>query len=189
MAPPRAAGAAVDAYIGLGSNVGDRVAEIERALAEIAALPETTLVARSSLYRTAPVEAGGDDYVNAVARVRTTLAPTALLHALQAIELGHGRQRPFANAPRTLDLDLLLHGDAAVASDALTLPHPRLHHRAFVVVPLAEIAPDLVVPGRGTVAALRAAVQGQRVAKLDRWSTRFLRRFARSSCSRRRMSS
>ncbi len=168
MAAPRAAVPAVDAYIGLGSNLGDRVAQVEGALAEIAALPGTTLVARSSLYRTAPVDAGGDDYVNAVARVRTTLAAPALLHALQAIERGHGRERPFANAPRTLDLDLLLHGDAVVESDALTLPHPRLHERAFVVVPLAEIAPDLVIPNCGTLAALCTAVAGQRVAKLDR---------------------
>jgi len=158
----------VDAYIGLGSNVGDRVGEVERALAEIAALPGTELAARSSLYRTAPIDAGGDDYVNAVARVRTTLDPAALLAALQAIEHAHGRERPFANAPRTLDLDLLLHGDAVVVGDRLTLPHPRLHERAFVVVPLAEIAADLVIPEHGHVAALRAAVAGQRVAKLDR---------------------
>jgi 2-amino-4-hydroxy-6-hydroxymethyldihydropteridine diphosphokinase len=160
--------AAVDAFVGIGSNLGDRVGEVERALAEIAALPGTELVARSSLYRTAPIDAGGDDYVNAVARVRTTLAAAALLGALQAIEHAHGRERPFANAPRTLDLDLLLHGDSVVAGDALTLPHPRLHERAFVVVPLAEIAPDLVVPEHGHVAALCAAVAGQRVAKLDR---------------------
>jgi 2-amino-4-hydroxy-6-hydroxymethyldihydropteridine diphosphokinase len=158
----------VDAYIGLGSNLGDRVGEVERALAEIAALPDSALVARSSLYRTAPIDAGGDDYVNAVAHVRTTLAPEALLGALQAIERAHGRARPFANAPRTLDLDLLLHGDAVVAGDALTLPHPRLHERAFVVVPLAEIAPALVVPGHGAVSALRRGVAGQRVAKLER---------------------
>jgi 2-amino-4-hydroxy-6-hydroxymethyldihydropteridine diphosphokinase len=158
----------VPAYVALGSNLGDRVAELERALAEIAALPATELVARSSLYRTAPVDAGGDDYVNAVAHVRTALAPETLLGALQAIEQAHGRQRPFPNAPRTLDLDLLLHGDAVVASDTLTLPHPRLHERAFVLVPLAEIAPDLAVPGRGAVAALCAAVGDQRVAKLDR---------------------
>jgi len=165
---PAAAASPADAYVGLGSNLGDPAAEIERALDELATLPATTLVARSSLYRTAPLAAGGDDYVNAVARLRTTLVPIELLHALQAIEHGHGRERPFANAPRTLDLDLLLHGDAVLASDALTLPHPRLHERAFVVVPLAEIAPDLVVPGRGALAALRAAVAGQRVVKLDR---------------------
>jgi len=158
----------VDAYVGLGSNLGDSVGEVERALEEIAVLPGTELVARSSLYRTAPVDAGGDDYVNAVAHVRTTLAPAALLAALRAIEHAHGRERPFVHAPRTLDLDLLLHGDAVLASETLTLPHPRLHERAFVVVPLAEIAPGLVVPGRGAVGALLRGVAGQRVAKLDR---------------------
>jgi 2-amino-4-hydroxy-6-hydroxymethyldihydropteridine diphosphokinase len=159
---------AADAYVGLGSNLGDRAAEIERALDELGRLPATTLVARSSLYCTAPVEASGEDYVNAVAHLRTTLAPLELLRALQAIERAHGRERPFANAPRTLDLDLLLHGTTVLASETLTLPHPRLHDRAFVIVPLAEIAPDLVVPDRGSLADLRSAVAGQRVVKLDR---------------------
>ena len=168
MAATATSASSVDAYVGLGSNLGDSVGEVERALEEIAALPGTELVARSSLYRTAPVGAGGDDYVNAVAHVRTRLAPAALLTALQAIERAHGRERAFVNAPRTLDLDLLVHGDAVVASAPLTLPHPRLHERAFVVVPLAEIAPGLVVPGRGAVTALRRGVAGQRVAKLDR---------------------
>ena len=158
----------VDAYVALGSNLGDRVGEVERAFAEIAALPATELVARSSLYRTAPIDADGDDYVNAVAHVRTALAPDAFLRELQTVERAHGRERPFAHAPRTLDLDLLLHGDAVVDSVALTLPHPRLHERAFVLVPLAEIAPDLVIRGHGHVAGLLAAVAGQRVAKLDR---------------------
>jgi len=160
--------ARVDAYVALGSNLGDRIGEVERALAEIAALRATELVARSSLYGSAPIDADGDDYVNAVAHVRTALAPEALLRELQAIERAHGRERPFANAPRTLDLDLLLHGDAVVAGVALTLPHPRLHERAFVLVPLAEIAPDLVIRGHGHIAGLLAAVAGQRVAKLDR---------------------
>jgi 2-amino-4-hydroxy-6-hydroxymethyldihydropteridine diphosphokinase len=167
-AAPTAAASPVDAYVGLGSNLGDRAAEIERALAELAALPATALVARSSVYRSAPVDAGGDDYFNAVAHLRTTLAPLELLGALQAIEQAHARERPFANAPRTLDLDLLLHGDAVLAGDALTLPHPRLHERAFVLVPLAEIALTLFVPGRGSVAALREKVAAQRVVKLGR---------------------
>jgi 2-amino-4-hydroxy-6-hydroxymethyldihydropteridine diphosphokinase len=162
------AGAPGDAFVGLGSNIGERAAEIERALAEIAALPATTLLARSSLYASAPVDAAGGEYLNAVAAIRTALAPLALLHALQAIEAGHGRERPFAGAPRTLDLDLLLYGELVLASAELALPHPRLHERAFVLAPLAEIAPQLVVPGRGRVEALRAAVTGQRVAKLDR---------------------
>ena len=168
MARTAAAAPPVDAFVSLGSNLGDSRAEVARAVEEIAALPGTELVARSSLYRTAPIDAGSDDYVNAVVRVRTALAPESLLRALQAIEQAHGRERPFANAPRTLDLDLLLHGDAVVASETLRLPHPRLHERAFVVVPLAEIAPGLVIPGRGAVDALGRAVAGQRVAKLDR---------------------
>lgn len=158
----------VDAYVGLGSNLGDSVAAIEAALDALAALPSTTLVARSALYRSAPLDAPGDDYVNAVAHLRTAVAPLALLHALHEIERRAGRERPFANAPRSLDLDLLLHGDAVLASEELTLPHPRMHARAFVLAPLAEIAPELVVPGRGSVADLRAAVVGQRVAKLIR---------------------
>jgi 2-amino-4-hydroxy-6-hydroxymethyldihydropteridine diphosphokinase len=168
MAAPASTASPVDAYVGLGSNLGDRAAEIERALAELAVLPATTLIANSSVYRSAPVNAGGDDYFNAIAHLRTTLAPLELLRALQAIEQAHGRQRPFANAPRTLDLDLLLYGAAVLTSDPLTLPHPRLHERAFVLAPLAEIAPALVVPGRGSVAALRERVAAQRVVKLGR---------------------
>ena len=168
MAAVAVAAAPVDAFVGLGSNLGAREREIEGALRELARIPSTSLVARSSLYRSAPVDASGGEYLNAVARLRTTLAPLELLHALQAIEEAHGRTRPFANAPRTLDLDLLLHGDAQLASETLTLPHPRLHERAFVLVPLAEIAPGLAVPGRGDVTALGAAVAGQRIAKLDR---------------------
>ena len=157
-----------DAFIALGSNLGDRGAEIEQALVEIAALPGTRLVARSSQYESSPLQAGGGDYRNAVARVCTTLAPLALLHALLAIEADHGRVRRFVNAPRTLDLDLLLHGAAAVASDALVLPHPRMHERAFVLAPLAEMAPGLVVPGHGKVEDLLRGVAAQRIAKLDR---------------------
>ena len=168
MAAPASAVAPIDAFIGLGANLGDRARAIESAGAEIAALATTVLVARSALYASAPLDAPGGEYLNAVAHVRTALAPLELLRALQAIESRHGRVRPFAGAPRTLDLDLLLYGDIVLASDELTLPHPRLHERAFVLVPLAEIAPQLVVPGRGRVVDLCAAVSSQRVAKLDR---------------------
>jgi len=168
MAAPASAVAPIDAFIGLGANLGDRAREIESAGAEIAALATTVLVARSALYASAPLDAPGGEYLNAVAHVRTALAPLELLRTLQAIESRHGRLRPFAGAPRTLDLDLLLYGDIVLASDELTLPHPRLHERAFVLVPLAEIAPGLVVPGRGRVVDLCAAVASQRVAKLDR---------------------
>ena len=167
MAAPAPAAAPSDAFIGLGANLGDRALQIERAFAEIAALPGTTLVARSSLYASAPLDAPGGEYLNAVAHVRTALAPLELLRAVQAIELRHGRVRPFAGAPRTLDLDLLLYADLVMASDELTLPHPRLHERAFVVVPLLEVAPDL----RWANARLDALLPGlaaQRLAKLDR---------------------
>jgi len=109
----------------------------------------------------------GGDYLNAVARLRTTLAPLELLHALQAIEAEAGRLRPYPNAPRSLDLDLLLYGDAVVEGDELTLPHPRLHERAFVVVPLLEIAPNLRW-GAGRLDVLLPQLAGQRLAKLDR---------------------
>ena len=168
MAAPTSAVAPSDAFIGLGANLGDRARQIDSACAEIAALPATSLVARSALYASAPLDAPGGEYLNAVAHVRSALAPLDLLRALQAIEARHGRVRPFAGAPRTLDLDLLLYGELVLANDELTLPHPRLHERAFVLVPLAEIAPERVVPGRGCVADLGAAVASQRVAKLVR---------------------
>ncbi len=163
-----ASSVAEDAFIGLGSNLGDRVAELDRAFAEIARLPATTLVARSAYYESEPLDAPGEDYVNAVAHVRTSLAPLDLLHALQGIEQAHDRARPFPRAPRTLDLDLLLHGTRTLDTPELELPHPRLAERAFVLGPLAEIAPGLHVPGRGRVEDLHAAVATQRLAKLKR---------------------
>jgi 2-amino-4-hydroxy-6-hydroxymethyldihydropteridine diphosphokinase len=148
----------VTAYIGLGANLGDARQAVLDALQAIAALPGVRLLRRSSLYRSAPVDAQGPDFVNAVAQVETTLEPFALLAALQAIENAAGRQRPHRNAPRTLDLDLLLHGQARVATPALTLPHPRMHERAFVLRPLAEIAPGLVSPAQ--LAAITSQVIG-----------------------------
>ena len=156
----------VEAFIGMGSNLGDRKAELDAARNELAALPETVLLRTSSYYESAPLDADGADYLNAVAGVRTSLSPLALLLALQSIENAHGRERPYRHAPRRLDLDLLLYGDATVASTALTLPHPRLHQRAFVLAPLAELAPDADVPGRGSVKALLRAVAEQRIARL-----------------------
>ena len=157
---------AEDAYVGLGSNLGESRATLEQAIAELARLPGTTLVARSALYRSAPVGARGPDFINAAARLRTTLAPRALLAELHRIETAHGRERPEPNAPRTLDLDLLLHGQVAVDAPDLVVPHPRLHERAFVLMPLAEIAPGLVIAGLGTVEALLGHVAGQRVDRL-----------------------
>lgn len=145
------------AYIGLGSNLCSPEQQVLSAFDEIGALPGVTLTRRSSLYRTAPIGyADQPRYVNAVARVSTVLAPEELLEELLAIEQSHGRVREFANAPRTLDLDILIYGDLQQASRALTLPHPRAHLRAFVLYPLMEIAPECVVPGRGPVPRLIA---------------------------------
>ncbi len=154
------------AYVGLGANLGDARATIVQALAALATLPRTHLAASSSLYRSAPVDAQGPEFINAVAALDTALEPLPLLRALQAIELAHGRERPYRNAPRTLDLDLLLHGDTRSGDPVLTLPHPRAHERAFVLLPLAEIAPGLVMPGRGAVEALAAALHGQAIERL-----------------------
>lgn len=153
------------AYIGLGANLGDALGALRAALAALRELPGTRLAAVSSLYRSAPIDATGPDYLNAVARLDTALAPHELLAALQAIELAHGRERPYRNAPRTLDLDLLLHGAARIDTPMLTLPHPRLHERAFVLLPLAEIAPSLVLPGLGPIEAALARVRDQRIKR------------------------
>ncbi|WP_348756342.1 2-amino-4-hydroxy-6-hydroxymethyldihydropteridine diphosphokinase [uncultured Aquincola sp.] len=154
-------------FVGLGANLGDARATLEAALAALAALPDTRLMARSSYYRTAPVDAGGPDYLNAVAELRSSLAPEALLDALQAIEQQHGRERPYRNAPRTLDLDLLLVGALRLDTPRLTLPHPRLHQRAFVLAPLAELAPELAIYGLGDVSTLLAACADQRIERLS----------------------
>lgn len=134
----------VTAYVALGANLGDARAAVLQAIKGIAALRMTTLVRRSSLYRTAPVESMGPDYINAVVEVSTGLSPQELLLELQQLEQAAGRERPHRNAPRTLDLDILLYGDACVDSPTLVIPHPRMMARAFVLVPLAEIAPSRV---------------------------------------------
>ena len=140
------------AFVGLGSNQQDPGAQLERAFAELDELPHTRLVKRSSVYRTAPVGyAGQPDFLNAVAQLETGMPAERLLAELHGIEDRHGRERPFPNAPRTLDLDLLLYGQIELDSEKLKLPHPRMHERAFVLEPLAEIAPAAVVPGHGTV--------------------------------------
>ena len=141
------------AFIGLGSNLGEPEARLRQALAALAALPQTQLVAASSLYRSAPVGfADQPDFINAVARLATGLAPQALLAALLGIEQRFGRERSFRNAPRTLDLDLLLYDAQSIAEPGLAVPHPRMHQRAFVLAPLLEIAPDCIIPGVGPAA-------------------------------------
>jgi 2-amino-4-hydroxy-6-hydroxymethyldihydropteridine diphosphokinase len=135
---------AVDAYIGLGANLGEARATVLDTISRIAALPEVALIAQSSLFGSTPVDAGGPDYVNAVVHVRTPLNAMVLLDQLQSLEQQAGRTRPYTNAPRTLDLDLLLYGGARIASARMTVPHPRMFQRAFVLRPLAQIAPELV---------------------------------------------
>ena len=132
------------AYIGLGGNLGDASAAVRAALDDIAALPHVTMLAASSLYGSAPIDSGGADYVNAVAKVLTSLSAQCLLDALQSIENCAGRERPYRNAPRTLDLDILLFGDEVMQTPQLVVPHPRMWQRAFVIRPLQEIAPGLV---------------------------------------------
>ena len=136
--------AAVTAFVGLGANLGDARQAVQQALIDLAHLPHSELLAASRLYRSAPVAAAGPDFVNAVAELRTSLSAPALLDALQALEHAAGRQRPYPNAPRTLDLDLLLYGEARIDSARLTVPHPRWCQRAFVLRPLAELAPQRV---------------------------------------------
>jgi 2-amino-4-hydroxy-6-hydroxymethyldihydropteridine diphosphokinase len=150
----------VTAYVGLGANLGDAQAAVSEAIAAIARLPGTGVTRRSSLYRTSPVGADGPDYVNAVVEVSTRLTAPEFLARLQALEQAAGRERPYPNAPRTLDLDLLLYGRGRIDSARLQVPHPRMAARAFVLVPLAEIAPDLVQP------AQLAAVASQRLTRL-----------------------
>ncbi len=153
--------APVTAFIALGANLGDAREAVLRALEALDALPQSRLTARSQLYRTAPHEATGPDFINAVARIETRLSAPALLDALQAIENAAGRQRPYLDAPRTLDLDILLYGDASIDSPSLTVPHPRMRGRAFVLHPLAEVAPERVS------AADLLAVQDQPVTPVE----------------------
>lgn len=134
----------VTAYLGLGANLGNPGDTLQHAVQQLARCPGVTVVAQSSHYRTAPVDSSGPDYTNAVVAVHTTLTAPALLVCLQGIEAAAGRERPYRNAPRTLDLDLLLYGSAHVGSAALQIPHPRMWQRAFVLLPLAEIAPEFV---------------------------------------------
>ena len=155
------------AYVALGANLGDPKATVLAAFAALANLSESRVARCSSLYRTAPVGIlSQPDFVNAVVLLETTLAPETLLDALLDIEARFGRIRRERNGPRTLDLDLLLYDDIELDLPRLTLPHPRLHLRAFVLLPLAEVAPDLAIPRRGSVAAWLPAVANQGIVRL-----------------------
>lgn len=165
-------GAAVaTAFIGLGSNMGDSRALVRAAGSALAMLPGTQVQAQSGLYRSAPVgRTDQQDFINAACLLTTTIAPDALLQALLGIERAQGRVREGERGgPRTLDLDLLLYGELVHASEGLELPHPRLHVRAFVLAPLVEIEPGLVIPGHGPARDLLAACRDQRIEWLEGW--------------------
>ncbi len=155
------------AYIGLGANLGNARQQVKDAIAMLSRIDGIRVDAVSPLYRTAPIDAPGDDYINAVARLLTLLDADALLDTLLKVEASFGRERPYANAPRTLDLDLLLFNTEQRNTPHLTLPHPRMHERAFVLVPLTEIAPDVVIPGKGRAAGFLESVAGQRIVRLQ----------------------
>lgn len=139
---------ALTAYVALGANLGDAAQAVRDALQRLGELDGTRVVRHSSLYRTAPVDSAGPDYINAIAELSTRLTAPELLAQLQRLELQAGRERPYRNSPRTLDLDLLLYGSARIDSPRLQVPHPRMTQRAFVLLPLAEIAPALVTPAQ-----------------------------------------
>ena len=158
------------AYVGLGSNLGHPRRRLARALTELRRLPRSRLIAASPNYLTAPLgsEEAQPDYVNAVVVLRTALPPAAMLHQLRAIERRHGRMRRNGeprNAPRVLDLDLLLFGRRRLSHSRLTVPHPRLHQRAFVLRPLLDIAPAVTIPGRGAARPWLREVRSQRIAR------------------------
>jgi 2-amino-4-hydroxy-6-hydroxymethyldihydropteridine diphosphokinase len=156
------------AWVGIGANLGDAHDNVVDALERLAWLPGVRLLRASSLYRTAPIDSSGDDYINAVAEIDTSLSARALLAALHGIEQAHGRERPYRNAPRTLDLDLLLYGDDVIVdAPTLLVPHPRMHERAFVLAPLAELAPMLAIPGHGRVADLLPSVAEQAIERIS----------------------
>ena len=158
----------VIAYIGLGANLGEPRRQLTEAITAMSGLPETRLARHSSFYRTAPV--GYEDqpeFLNAVAALDTRLAPGVLLEGLQGIERRQGRERSFPDAPRTIDLDLLLFGEEQVSRPGLTLPHPRMHERAFVLRPLLELDPDISIPGRGKARTFLAACASQKIERAD----------------------
>ena len=162
------------AFVALGSNLQDPVFQVEKALTALSSLPKTKLLKKSSLYKTAPVDCPHDaenkpvpDFINAVAEVQTALSPQDLLLALHAIENEAGRERPFINAPRVLDCDLLLYENMVIQSDTLILPHPRMHSRGFVLLPLYEIAPQLSMPIYGKIESLISPELSKDIQKIS----------------------
>jgi 2-amino-4-hydroxy-6-hydroxymethyldihydropteridine diphosphokinase len=159
--------AAVRAFVGVGANLGAAAATVRSACQALGELPDTRLIACSSLYRSAPLQACGPDFVNAVVELQTTLPALQLLHLLQRIEKSFGRVRSVRNEPRTLDLDLLLHGELVLHGDELELPHPRAHLRAFVLLPLAELDATLCLPRRGPIGPWLRRTADQQIERMD----------------------
>lgn len=156
------------AFVGLGSNLSDPCAQVREAIQSLAGLPQTRVLAKSSLYRSAPVGfLEQPDFINAVVQLETRLSPRELLEALLALEHEHGRTREFLNAPRTLDLDVLLYDGLCHHEHGLTIPHPQMHRRAFVLRPLLEIAPDCAIPGVGAAAGALRQCAGQQLERIE----------------------
>ncbi len=156
------------AYVGLGSNIGEPRRQLREALQELDALPQTRATATSSFYRSSPVGyLDQPEFLNAVAQLDTSLAPESLLDCLQDIEARHGRERSFPGAPRTLDLDLLLFGAERLATPRLTIPHPRMHERAFVLQPLLELDSEISIPGKGKASTLLSGCGSQKIERVD----------------------
>jgi 2-amino-4-hydroxy-6-hydroxymethyldihydropteridine diphosphokinase len=158
--------ASITCHIGIGANLGDAGDNVCAAIERLAALPDTRLSAQSSLFRSAPVDATGDDFVNAVARIDTQLSADALLAALHAIEAEFGRERTYRNAPRTIDLDLLLYGQETIDRPELVVPHPRMTERAFTLLPLLQLDPLINIPGKGPAHSFVPGVTGQAISKI-----------------------
>ena len=157
----------IRAYVGLGANLGEPRRQLTDAIIAMSGLPETRLAGHSSFYRSAPVgNENQPEFLNAVAALDTRLAPGVLLDGLQGIERRHGRERPFLDAPRTLDLDLLVFGDEQIKRPGLTVPHPRMHQRGFVLQPLLELDPEISIPGKGRASAFLAACASQKVERI-----------------------
>jgi 2-amino-4-hydroxy-6-hydroxymethyldihydropteridine diphosphokinase len=156
------------AYVGLGANIGEPRKQLQDALHDMGALPQTRVTATSGLYRSAPMGyLDQPDFLNAVARLDTALSAARLLENLQKIEQRQNRERSFPGAPRTLDLDLLLYGDQVLDTPALTLPHPRMHERAFVLRPLVELDAEISIPGKGKAGILLSACGSQKIERMD----------------------
>lgn len=160
-------GSTVIAFVGLGANLGDALGTVQRATIALGSIVSTRLIAQSSLFRTKPIDATGDDYVNSVVQLDTALDAATLLGHLQRIEQAFGRERPFPNAPRTLDLDLLLFGQQRIDTIDLIVPHPRLTQRAFTLIPLLQLDPLLTIPGRGPAHQFVVNVAGQAISKIQ----------------------